>query len=83
MIALLKDYSASRKTLDAARAKDLAERLFKIDGQRVNLNKKDFKKFSQALPPPRVLQFFQLSRRIDLLVNLRIAATLPMMGEDW
>ena len=83
MIALIKDYEANLETLDDAKAKELAERVFQIDEKEVRLNKKYFKEFSKVLPPKRVLQFFQLSRRIDTLVDMRIASILPMIGEDW
>jgi hypothetical protein len=83
MLALIKDYEASLDTLDDAKATELAERVFQIDEKKVLLNKKYFKEFSKVLPPTRVLQFFQLARRIDTLVDLRIASILPMIGEDW
>jgi hypothetical protein len=83
MIALIKDYEASLSTLDDAKAKELADRLFTLDEKVVQLNIKYFEEFSAVLPAKRVLQFFQLARRIDTLVDLRIASIVPMIGEDW
>ena len=82
-IATLKDYEANRKTLSNTKAKELAEQVFEIDAQKLNLNKKYYGEFSKVLPHTRVLQFFQLFRRIDMLLSLRIASILPMIGEDW
>lgn len=83
MIALIRDYQASLDTLDDEKAKELADRVFQIDEKEVRLNKKYFKEFSKVLSPKRVLQFFQLTRRIDTLIDMRIASILPMIGEDW
>jgi hypothetical protein len=83
MISVIKDYKASLNKLDDAKADDLADRVFKIDEDQVRLYKKYYKEFSRVLPPKRVLQLFQLFRRIDTLVDLKIAGMLPMIGEDW
>jgi len=82
-VAMLKDYQANVKALNDEKARELAERVFEIDGQKLALNKKYYHEFSKVLPQTRVLQFFQLFRRIDTLVSLRIATVLPMIGEDW
>jgi len=83
MIALLKDYQANLKSLSNAKAKELSERVFEIDEQKIHLNKKYYREFSRVLTPTRVLQFFQISRRIDTLMSMQIASILPMIGEDW
>jgi hypothetical protein len=83
MIALIKDYKANLKALSDAKAKELAEKVFEMDEQKIRLNRKYYGEFCKVLPPTRVLQFFQLSRRIDTLLNLQIASILPMIGEDW
>jgi hypothetical protein len=83
MTAVIKDYKANVKKLSDAKAAELAERVFEMDEQKVRLNKTYYKEFSKVLSPTRVLQFFQLSRRIDLLLSLRMASILPMIGEDW
>jgi hypothetical protein len=83
MIALLKDYEANIANLSDAKSKELADKVFDIDERKVRLNRKYYTEFCKVLPPTRVLQFFQLMRRIDTLVNLRIASVMPMIGEDW
>jgi len=82
-IALIKDYQANVKNLSDAKAKELAEKVFEISEQKDALNRKYYGKFIEVLSPRRVFQFFQLSHRIDTLVNLKIASILPMIGEDW
>jgi hypothetical protein len=83
MMAVIKDYKASLQTLDDAKAKMLAENVFKLDEQKVRLSKKYYKEFSKVIGAKRATQLLQLLRRVDLLVDLKTAAMLPMIGEDW
>jgi hypothetical protein len=83
MIAVIKDYQANVKALSDTKAKELAEKVLDIGEQKAGLDRKYYGKFVKVLPAARVFQFFQLFRRIDILVNLRIAMMLPMIGEDW
>jgi hypothetical protein len=83
MIAIITDYQANVKTLSNEKANRLSEEVLELDAKKVQLNKKYYKEFSKILPSIRVLQFFQLARRIDTLLSMRIASILPMIGEDW
>jgi hypothetical protein len=83
MVAFMSDYRARVKTLSGAQADELAERVFELDSQRIRLNKKYYREMTRVLPSTRVFQFFQLMRRIDTLLNMRIASILPMIGENW
>jgi putative heme degradation protein len=82
LVAILKEYEANVKTLTDAKANEIARKVFDIDEQKVRLNRKYYKEFCKVLPATRVLQFFQLMRRIDTLLNMGIASILPMVGEN-
>ncbi len=81
--AVIRDYQANRNTLNEAKAEELAQRVFKIDEQKVRMSQKYYREFGKVITKKRATQLFQLLRRIDLLVDLKIAAMLPMIGEDW
>ncbi len=83
MQAVIEDYQANLTTMDDNKAKDLAERTFRIDEEKTRLQNKYFKEFCKVIAPKRATQLFQVLRRVDLLINLKIAATLPIIGEDW
>jgi hypothetical protein len=43
------------------------------------------KKFRKALPPAKALRFAQIETRLDLLVQLQLAASIPLVptgGQD-
>jgi hypothetical protein len=55
----------------------MADRTFKYQSARVDLRKKYFKEFSKVLPVVTVVKFYQLENRLDLLINVQLAAELP------
>jgi hypothetical protein len=76
-VQLIKDYAQNFNTLTDVQAKDMADRNFKYQAARVDLKKKYFKQFNKVLPAVTVVKFYQLENRLDLLVNLELAADLP------
>ena len=83
MQVLIKDYQAHRETMDDKKAKELADRMFKIDDEKIRLQKKYYREFCKVITPIKATKLFQVLRRIDMLVALKIAATVPIIGEDW
>jgi len=45
------------------------------------LKKKYYKKFNRVLPALTVTKFFQLERRIDLMMDMQVEAALPALTE--
>jgi hypothetical protein len=76
-IALLKSYADKFNTLTDADAKKMANDAFNLESRRVDLRKQYFRKFNEKLPATTVARFFQLEHRLDLLIDLQIAAYLP------
>ena len=82
MGAVVKDYEVHQKTMDDNKARELAQRMFAIDEAKIRLQEDYYKKFSKVISVKRATQLFQVLRRIDLFVNLKIAATLRVIGEE-
>ncbi|MEJ2111036.1 MAG: hypothetical protein P8Z37_14230 [Acidobacteriota bacterium] len=82
MEAVIKDYEAHYKTMDDSKARELAQRMFAVDEAKVRLQENYYNEFSKVISANRTTQLFQVLRRIDLLMNLKIAATLPVIGEE-
>ena len=78
--AVIKEYAQKYPNLTDAEAKAMAEQMLDYDSQLVALKKKYFKKFSKALPPLTVTKFFQLDRRIDLMMDMQVEASLPPLA---
>ena len=80
-VAVIKEYSEKYSNLTDADAKAMAETMFEYDSSLVALKKRYFKKFNKILPALTVTKFFQLDRRIDLMVDMQIESSLPPLTQ--
>jgi hypothetical protein len=76
-VDVIKDYTEHYPDLTDDEAKKLADRMFEYESGIVALKKSYFTKFTKVLPAFRVTQFFQLERRIDLMIDMKVESTLP------
>jgi hypothetical protein len=63
------------------KAKELVETAFDIDSDLLKLKKKYFKEFSTALSPTTAARYMQVENQIQLLLNLKIASEVPLIGD--
>lgn len=78
-VVVIKEYAEKYLTLTDADAKAMAERMFEYDSRLAALKKKYFKKFNKVLPALTVTKFFQLDRRIDMVMDMKVEASLPAL----
>jgi len=80
-VAIIKDYATSYDTITDTQIQSLADRTFKLDNKRTDLKQKYFKKISKAVSPKTAARFIQLENRLDLLLNLQLADSIPMIAK--
>jgi len=80
-VAVIKEYTKSYPNLSSSDAKAMAERMFEFDARLAELKKKYFKKFNKVLPALTVTKFFQLERRIDLMMDMQVESSLPPLTQ--
>ena len=80
-MAVVKEYANNYPKLTDVEAKGMAERMFEYDARLAELKKKYFKKFNKVLPALTVTKFFQLDRRIDLMVDMNLESSLPPLTQ--
>ena len=78
-LALLKDYAEHQMNMDDEKAKELAERAFKIEEQRLKLRKKYWKKVEKELGGVIAARFVQVDRQLSNLVQLQISSQVPLV----
>jgi hypothetical protein len=78
-VALLKEYADNYNNLTNDQVQSLARRSFELQKQRVDLREDYFKKISRAVSPKTAARFAQVEDRIDMLLNLQLAASVPMV----
>jgi len=79
--AVIKEYTKKYPNLTDAEAKAMAERMLDCDARLAELKKKYFKKFNKVLPALTVTKFFQLERRVDLMMDMQVEASLPPLTQ--
>jgi len=82
-IALIKDYAASFSTMTDEKAADLAKLSFKVESDRAKLRQKYYKKFAKDVSPLVGARWLMLERTINNLMDLQIAAEMPLIQEGW
>lgn len=76
-VAVIKAYTEKYPNLTDADAKSMAERIFECDSRLIALKKIYYKKLNKVLPALTVTKFFQLDRRIDLMMDMKVESSLP------
>ena len=82
-ISLIKDYAASFSRMTEDKAADLAKESFKIENDRRKLREKYYKKFAKELNPLVGARWLMVERTINNLMDLQIAAEMPLIQEGW
>jgi hypothetical protein len=77
--ALIKQYVDKRGVLSDAEAGDAVNQWVGVDQSVAELRKKYIPTFHQVLSPKNTALFYQLDRRVQLLIDLQLAASLPMI----
>ncbi len=80
-VAVIREYTEKYLTLTDAEAKAMAERMFEYDSRLAALKKSYFKKFNKVLPALTVTKFFQLERRVDLMMDMQVESSLPPLTQ--
>jgi hypothetical protein len=78
-VALIKEYVQSYDTITDAQANDFMNRSAAIDQQFSSLLTKYVPIFEKVISPKKTARFYQIERRLDLLVNVQLFANIPMI----
>jgi Spy/CpxP family protein refolding chaperone len=78
--ALIKEYAANYSTMTDAQAQDYIKRSNAIDEQLMALRMKYVPTFEKVISAKKTALWFQIDRRIDLLINLQLSSVIPMVN---
>ncbi len=77
--ALIKEYAASYNTVTDAQANDFMQRATAVDQQLLALRMKYGPVFEKVISAKKTALWYQIDRRIDLLINLQLSASIPVV----
>ncbi len=80
-VAVIKEYTKKYPTLTDAEAKAMAEQMLDCESRQAELKIKYYKKFNKVLPALTVTKFFQLERRVDLMMDMQVEASMPPLTQ--
>lgn len=75
----IKSYAGVYNKLTDENAQKMGDNWFKLQDNYMKLKKKYFKKVAKALTPVHAARFTQIENQIDLVLDLQVAANLPLM----
>jgi Spy/CpxP family protein refolding chaperone len=78
--AVIKDYAANYTTMTEAQATDYMKRSTAVDQQLLALRMKYVPIFEQVISAKKTALWYQIDRRVDLLINLQLSAQIPMVN---
>jgi hypothetical protein len=78
---LLKEYFDSYGTLTAEQADSMTKRLLALDVSVAELRQKYQPNFRAVLPAKETATFFQLDRRIAMMIDLQLASQIPLVQQ--
>ena len=78
-VALIKEYMQNYSNMTDAQANELMSRSATIDQQFPALLAKYVPIFEKVISPQKTVQWYQIDRRLDLLINVELAAHIPML----
>ena len=78
-VALIKEYATNYNTVTDAQANDFMKRAAAIDQQFTATRLKYVPMFEKVISAKKTALWYQIDRRLDLLVNLQLAANIPVV----
>jgi Spy/CpxP family protein refolding chaperone len=77
--ALIKEYAANYNTMTDSQAQDYIKRSTAVDQQLLALRMKYVPVLEKVISPKKTALWYQIDRRIDLLINLQLSTLIPMV----
>ena len=77
--ALIRKFLSTYDSMTDDQARKLADDALSLEESRTKLKREYFDKFSKIITPRKAVRFFQIENQINAAIDLRIAATLPLI----
>src|SRR5208282_826779 len=78
--AVIKDYAANYNTMTDAQAQEYIRRSTAVDQQLLALRMKYVPVFEKVVSSQKTALWYQIDRRIDILINLQLSTVIPMVN---
>ena len=79
--ALIKEYAANQNSLTDAQASKMIKRWAEVQIAQAQTRQKFIPQFEKVVPAKKVARFFQIDRRLYMLLDLQVASQIPLIVE--
>jgi hypothetical protein len=79
MQTLIQDFAKIWETATEEQAKTMVNEMLAIQNQEFKVRKSHLSKFRKVLPEVKVARFLQIENKIDVIVKLRLADSIPLI----
>ena len=76
---LVADFVAASPGLSDAQAKAMLEEALKVDEARLRLRRTSLDRMARALPPRKLVRFFQIENKLDSVVRADVSRQIPLV----
>ena len=80
-LIVIKEYAAKYESLSSDEAQELIKKWNEADDEVIQLRAKYVPKFHDVLHSKKTARFFQLDRRIGLVLDLQLASEIPLVEQ--
>jgi hypothetical protein len=78
-LRIIKDYAANYGNMPDPKAGELSRKMIDVDRRTFELRNKYLPMFEKILAPKRAAKFFQVDRRLSLLIDLQLTSEIPVL----
>lgn len=77
--ALIFDYGANVDSMTERKARQLLDDSFAVEKETIKTKEKYVRRFRKILPETKVVRLMQIEKRMDTMVEMKIAEGIPLM----
>lgn len=81
-VGIIKEYAANFETLTDNVADDLIQKSYKLQEDKLDVEQKYYEKIKDQLGAKQAGKFIQVINRLNMLIDIQIAAELPLIPVD-
>ncbi len=78
-LAIISEFLSVYDTMTDDQACELANESLSLEASKTKLKREYFEKFAKVITPKKALGFFQIENQVNTVIDLRIAAALPLI----
>lgn len=79
LLKVIEAYVEAYETMSDKQAKSLLDDYYDVEMKRLKLKKSYVKKFRRKLPSKTVTRYFQLENKIEAIMKVELAASIPLV----